>query len=444
MDMTSLLMRRSAWIFLACFSVALALAVLRAQGDIRRESQGADQMARFVEELSALQNIAPDAVERQVDRLRDIRRSGSLRHLDFQLEDGTGKILIPAVPSAAEGISGRTRLVLHRPDGTRFLATLIADTASEKEEAVFDIAGMAGLFLIYGLAMLAGLYGAVRYAFGPLRGIVGAIAAFRKQDFSARLPRLPVRELDHIAGALNHLAEALAEAQARQKHLSLQMASLQEDERARLAIEVHEHFGQGLTALRANIAYLLRQTSETPRLQAAVRDMEVQTAGIHQEVRALLRRLQPDGGDTNGQEQLGLQILLHELVKSWQDADGNNTLYRLDVDPEDLRLPRETSLIVYRMTQEALANIARHAHARRVDISVRIDPDEPSMLCWRVADDGVGIASPESAMSHGNGLAGIRERIWARGGSLQIGAASADSARPGLCLSVRLHRGDAP
>jgi hypothetical protein len=47
--MTSLLMRRSAWIFLACFSVALALAVLRAQGDIRRESQGADQMARFVE-----------------------------------------------------------------------------------------------------------------------------------------------------------------------------------------------------------------------------------------------------------------------------------------------------------------------------------------------------------------------------------------------------------
>ena len=46
--MTSLLMRRSAWIFLACFCVALALAVLRAQGDIRRESQGADQMARFV------------------------------------------------------------------------------------------------------------------------------------------------------------------------------------------------------------------------------------------------------------------------------------------------------------------------------------------------------------------------------------------------------------
>jgi two-component system sensor histidine kinase UhpB len=297
---------------------------------------------------------------------------------------------------------------------------------------------MAGLFLIYGLAMLAGLYWAVRYAFGPLRGIVGAIAAFRKQDFSARLPRLPVRELDHIAGALNHLAEALAEAQARQKHLSLQMASLQEDERARLAIEVHEHFGQGLTALRANIAYLLRQTSETPRLQAAVRDMEVQTAGIHQEVRALLRRLQPDGGDTNGQEQLGLQILLHELVKSWQDADGNNTLYRLDVTsgrfaPASRNQPDRVS--------DDPGSPCQHCPARpcqKVDISVRIDPDEPSMLCWRVADDGVGIASPESAMSHGNGLAGIRERIWARGGSLQIGAASADSARPGLCLSVRL------
>ncbi len=442
--MSSLLMRRAAWIFLACLGVAVALATLRAQADIRRESEGADRVARFVEGLSALQSIAPDGVEQQLETLRELSRSGSLRHLDFQLEDEAGRVLIPAVPSAAGVMSRRTRLVLHRSDGSHFVATLVANPASEKEEAVLDIAGMAGLFLIYGLAMLAGLYWAVRYAFGPLRGIVGAIAAFRKQDFSARLPRLPVRELDHIAGALNQLAEALSDAQARQKHLSLQMQTLQEDERARLAIEVHEHFGQGLTALRANIAYLLRQTAETPRLEATAREMEAQAAAIHREVRALLRRLQPDGGNASGQERLSLQILLHELVKSWQDADVQGVAYRLEVTPEDLRLPREISLIVYRMTQEALANIARHSDATRVDISVRLDPDEPATLCWRVSDDGVGIAAPESAMSHGNGLAGIRERVWARGGSLHLGPASTNAVRPGLCLSVRLHRGETP
>ncbi len=205
MDMTSLLMRRSAWIFLACFGVALAVATLRAQGDIRRESQGADQLAQLVGELSALQNIAPESLAGQVDKLRSISLSGSLRHLDFQLEDGAGQILIPAAPTASDAMAGRTRLLLQRSDGSRFQATLIPNPASEQEEAVSGILGMAGLFLAYGLAMLAGLYGAVRYAFGPLRGIVAAIASFRKQDFSARLPRLPVRELDHIAGALNHL-----------------------------------------------------------------------------------------------------------------------------------------------------------------------------------------------------------------------------------------------
>jgi len=442
MDMTSLLMRRSAWIFLACFGVALALATLRAQGDIRRESQGADQLAQLVGELSTLQNIAPESLAGQVGKLRDISKSGKLRHLDFQLEDGAGQILIPAAPTASDAMAGRTQLLLQRSDGSRFQATLIPNPASEQEEAVSGILGMAGLFLAYGLAMLAGLYGAVRYAFGPLRGIVAAIASFRKQDFSARLPRLPVRELDHIAGALNHLAEALAAAEARQKHLSLQMLTLQEDERASLAIELHEHLGQGLTALRANIAYLLRQTGEAPRLNAAVRDMEAQTAAIHQEIRSLLRHLQPDAGKESGHTTVDLQPLLHELVKSWQDASGQNTVFHLTVTPHTLCLPRETSLIVYRMTQEALANIARHANAGQVDISVCIDAEQPAMLCWQVSDDGVGMASPEAAMSHGNGLAGIRERVWARGGSLDINPRTAGAGRPGLSLSVRLPVGE--
>lgn len=441
--MTSLLMRRSAWIFLACFGVALALATLRAQGDIRRESQGAGQLAHLVGELSALQSIAPESLASQVDKLRSISRSGGLRHLDFELEDGAGQVLIPAPPSTSDAMAGRTRLLLQRSDGSRFQATLIPNPASEQEEAVSGIVGMAGLFLAYGLAMLAGLYGAVRYAFGPLRGIVGAISSFRKQDFSARLPRLPVRELDHIAGALNHLAEALAAAEARQKHLSLQMLTLQEDERASLAIELHEHLGQGLTALRANIAYLLRQTTEAPRLHAAVRDMEAQTAAIHQEIRALLRHLQPDAGRESGHATIDLEPLLHELVKSWQDATGQNTAFQLTVTPSALCLPRETSLIVYRMTQEALANIARHAAAKHVDISVCIDPGQPAMLCWQVSDDGVGMTSPESAMSHGNGLAGIRERVWARGGSLDVTPRKAGAERPGLVLSVRLPRGEA-
>lgn len=435
MDMTSLLMRRAAWISAACFSVVLALAAARAQLDIRQESQGADQVARLVGELAALQSVDRQALDQQVDKLREISRSGVLRHLDFQLQDDAGQILIP---TALATDAGQTRLQLRRADGSSFQATLISNPASEKAEALANIAGMAGLFLAYGLAMLAGLYWAVRYAFVPLRGIVGAIATYRKRDFSIRLPRLPVKELDHIAGALNHLAEALATAEAQQKRLSLQMLTLQEDERARLAIELHEQFGQGLTALRANVAYLMRQTADNPRVHGVVLDLESQSATIHHGIRTLLRQLQPQGATDDVPETVSLPPLLHELVKSWQDAPGQRSAYRLAVEPVDLRLPRELSLTLYRMTQEALANIARHADARRVDISLRLSTDPPNTLCWTVSDDGVGIAVLETAICHGNGLAGIRERVWAHGGYIDIGPATEGAARPGLCLAARL------
>lgn len=440
MDMASLLIRRSGWIFLGCFGVALVLATWRAHGDIRRESVGADQLAHLVGELSALQGVAPERLEDQVNKLRAISRSGNLRHLDFELADGAGQVLIPAA-SAPMDTAGQTRLLLQRTDGSRFQATLFSSPVSEEQEAFTGIAGMAGLFLLFGVAMLAGLQGGVRHAFGPLRGIVGTIASFRRQDFSARLPRLPVRELDHIAGALNHLAESLGQAESRQKRLSLQMQTLQEDERARLAMELHEYLGQELTALRANIAYLVRQTGGTP-LQATVRDMETQTAALHQQIRTLLRRLRPDGGGVGREETVDLQPLLHELVKSWQDAAGQDVHFQLVVCPQRLCLPREISLIVYRMTQEALANVARHASASRVAIAVHPDPGSPAGLYWEIVDDGVGLLAPESAMGRGNGLAGIRERVWARGGQLDLGPAAPGAPRPGLRLAVHLPLGE--
>jgi two-component system, NarL family, sensor histidine kinase UhpB len=442
MDMTRFLMRRAVWISLACFCVVLVVAGVRARLDIRQEGQGADQMARLVGELAALQSVDGQALDAQVEKLREISRSGALRHLDFQLEDDAGQVLIPVALDASAAMAGQTRLQLRRADGSSFQATLISNPASEKAEALANIAGMAGLFFAYGLAMLAGLYWAVRYAFVPLRGIVGAIATYRKRDFSLRLPRLPVKELDHIAGALNHLATALAAAEAKKKRLSMQMLTLQEDERARLAIDLHEQFGQGLTALRANVAYLLRQTADKPQLHAVVLDLESQSASIHQGIRTLLRQLQPQGTAAGAEpETVCLQPLLHELLKSWQDVPGQHSTYRLEVEPVDLHLPRELSLTLYRMTQEALANIARHANAGRVKVALRLSTEQPGMLSWTVSDDGAGIAALESAICHGNGLAGIRERVWAHGGQIDIGPANDGQARPGLRLAALLPTG---
>lgn len=442
MDLTRLLVRRAAWIFLASLSVAVLLASWRASADIRQENHGAREVARLLEALSGLQRGSTDALPQNLEALQAISRSEALRHLTFQIEDGQGQVLVPAASPIPAG-EGGARLVLRREDGQTFNAVLIPDPLSEQREALADILGMTALFFVYGLAMLLGSYWVVRRAFGPLRAILGAIAAFRRQDFSARLPRLPIRELDHVAGALNHLAEALGAAEARQKQLSVRLMTLQEDERARLALSLQEHFGQALTALRANVAYLLRRTAKDVSLQAAVRDMEAQALTLHQSLRGLLHQLQPVADALGEADRLAIGGLLEELVKSWQDARLPGREFHLDIHPGHLELPRETSLFVYRMTQEALANIARHADARKVAIELRVEAGDPAVLSWSVCDDGVGIVAPEAAIRHGNGLAGLRERIWALGGQLEVSPLSPGQARPGLRLAARLPLGSA-
>lgn len=442
MDLTRLLMRRAAWIFLASLCVAVLLASWRASADIRQENHGAREVARLLEALSSLQRGSSASQPNDLATLQAISRSESLRHLSFQIEDGQGRILVPAAVPVPAG-EGGARFVLRREDGQTFNAVLIPDPLSEQKEAIADILGMTGMFFVYGLAMLLGSYWVVRRAFGPLRAILAAIAAFRRQDFSARLPRLPVRELDHVAGALNHLAEALGAAEARQKQLSVRLMTLQEDERARLALALQEHLGQALTALRANVAYLLRRTTNDLSLQAAVRDMEAQALTLHQSLRGLLHQLQPVAETLGKAGKLAIGGLLEELVKSWQDVRLPGREFKLDIQPGQLELPRETSLFVYRMTQEALANIARHADARKVSIELQVDPADPAVLRWSVCDDGVGILAPESAIRHGNGLAGLRERIWALGGQLEVGPSKPGQARPGLRLAARLPLGSA-
>ena len=84
-------------------------------------------------------------------------------------------------------------------------------------------------------------------------------------------------------------------------------------------------------------------------------------------------------------------------------------------------LPRGLALAVYRLTQEALTNCARHAQASTVDVAVNVTRvGETQQLHWRVADNGRGLAQPELALRKGNGLGGMQERVWALGGEWRM------------------------
>jgi len=454
MELTYVLLRRAAAISLACLICVLLLAAWRGQSDVNREGLGAAQLAQLTRQLAALADAPTGAIDAQIEALREVGRRGRLRHLEFRVEDGrSGEVLAqsaaeasppPAMrpfmwlldlfarrPHAAE----QSAWTLERADGRSFRVTLATNPFSEQREAFDEIVGVTGVLLLYGVGLLAAMYWAVRHAFAPLRQILATIAAFERQDYGARLPRLRIRELDVIARALNHLAAALRQTQEERRLLSLKFLTLQEDERAHIARELHDELGQSLTAMRVDASYLLRRTEQQPALHAVVAELEQQCARVQQDVRNLLGWLASPGGDASG-EPVPIAELLDTLVGSWRRRPGQTTRYELSVALDGRDLPQGLALNLYRMTQEALTNVARHAAAGSVSVALAGRRGDDGVQ-WSVCDDGVGIANYAEALQRGNGLAAIRERVWAHGGELDVHELAPAGSRRGLCLQAR-------
>jgi two-component system sensor histidine kinase UhpB len=363
-----------------------------------------------------------------------------------------------------------------RPQGPPWQARWVASHDYEQREALAQLAEAMLLLATCSLLVLAVMRWRMLQSFRPLSTLLVAIGRAERQDLSAvrALPAMPVRELDVIAGALRHLGGALEEAEAQRRQLAAQVQTLQEDERSRLARELHDELGQHLTALRVDAAWLQRRLAGQPELAAVVAGMSEQCERVQAEVRALLTRLRPLGSQFGAQagaspgsaggdgplrdgpgascqvpthESAGrLRALLDGLVRAWAQSPGQHTRHALRFDvvglPPEVPLPRELVLAVYRISQEALTNVARHARADEARLSVRLQaqPNGRALLHWSVEDDGCGLDAA-GVWQRGNGLAGIKERAWAAGGDLGIEPLrpeGAQAGRPGLRLQAKL------
>lgn len=442
-------------ISIAILVASLALAIWRAQFDVKREEIGATEVVRLFERLYALENGPSREVEANIEALERINSNGNLRHVQLDLRDPLGRVLVaPNVDEQATFLQRAFALLapglqpkqsessgpwsLQRDDGALYVATLKLNPASEQQEALDNLAGMLGVLVGYGVAMLFAVYWTLKRALAPLQPILGAIDQYERNEFAYRLPGLPFKEMDTIARALNHLAASLERTQQARRTLSLKLVSSQEDERSRIARELHDEFGQALTAMRADAAWLSRKTQADPEVAAVVAGIAAHCERLHLDIRDLLGRLRPhdrrdqDGGD------VPLGRLLEDLVRSWNSRPGQTASFGLDYAPEEMRLPNELALGIYRLTQEALTNSVRHAQATRTEVTLRAHSD--GTIEWSVQDDGVGIEDVEAEMQRGNGLAGMRERAWALGGELEMGRSRAHPTRPGLRLAARFSR----
>ena len=480
LDLARLVMRRAGLVGALVLVLALALGLVRVAFDIDDEVDGAVTLARLMAGLGTLAHTDDAAA---LAALRALQARQPTRHLELRVHDDRGRLLLDAPAPAALPAPWQALLDLHRrwlsasetravhwplarPAGPPWTVTLQASHEAERREALANLAGTLAALLACIAGLLAVMRWNVRRALAPLGRLLDAIGHIGRHDDPRAvqdLPAMPTRELESLAAALRRLGQALDAAESRRRVLAQQVLTLQEDERARLARELHDELGQHLTALRVDAAWLARQLAGAPALREVVDGMVAHCARLQQDVRALLARLQPFGtqaepaaGGTAPVEALSrLVALLQDLVASWAapGRDGAGTV-RLQLSWCDaagapqpwpaadlpLALPRPLALALYRISQEALTNVARHAGAAEAVLCLGLQgaaqPGAPLRVDWSVQDDGVGLPGT-AAQQRGNGLAGIVERVWAQGGDLRWAAVAPGAPRPGLRLWAR-------
>jgi two-component system sensor histidine kinase UhpB len=235
-----------------------------------------------------------------------------------------------------------------------------------------------------------------------------------------------LRERSREMQARLQVEAALLEALRQNRDLARQLLRLQEDERSRFARELHDELAQQCVAIRVEAAGIEHEVRgrDLPGVAEGARAIRETVDQLHGVVRDMLTRLRPPMLDA-----LGLEASLRTLAEGWSRRHGITC--SVQVDPCCERLADEVRVALYRVAQEALTNVARHAAATEAHLVLAPDPDGQALLLT-VDDDGRGMPAEKSRS--GLGLFGMTERVAILGGSLAV----APSPRGGVRVAVRV------
>ena len=236
---------------------------------------------------------------------------------------------------------------------------------------------------------------------------LGAMLAFDRLTGEGRFTREDEQLLEAFAASAATAVATAKTVEADRLRRSIEAA---EAERRRWARELHDETLQGLGGLKVLLAGAGRL--EDPEAMRQAMDQAVEQVSTEIEsLRALITELRPAALD-----QLGLLPALTTLLQRTATTSGLEVEGDLDLGDADRRLAGDLETAIYRLVQEALTNVAKHARATRVEVAVRAIPGAVDV---RVADDGVGVTAG-GATGGGFGLVGMRERVAMAGGELQI------------------------
>jgi two-component system sensor histidine kinase UhpB len=412
-------------------AVNIARLVLDAAPRVQAEDQSVIRLAReFTETLVVGLNETPDPDARLDQIVRDLNR---LRHVSItrqsdavesepprngHADDGGGPYSVPAwfvalvhpektavtVPISIKGKPGSLLITSHPDD----------EMAEIWDGIITQLAVGSAVALVLFLITTR----VVGRALAPIEMLSEAMTKIEAGRYDTRVTPDGPPELAVICNKLNHLAATLGEAVDDKRRLAERVVSLQDAERKEIARELHDEFGPYLFALRAHASALTRfaDASELKieTLQKRGSAILEQVNALQQSNRRVLEKLRPVG-----LAELGLREALGALLRLWGESHPG-VVIETAISQSLGETGERADLTIYRIIQEALTNVFRHAGATHVNVTV--EPTELSSgsrgcALVRVRDNGSGLRRDHKL---GLGLTGMRERILALGGSLTV------------------------
>jgi two-component system sensor histidine kinase UhpB len=377
----------------------------------------------------------PGSNHRARDLLQLVAAFDGDRHVQVSLYDATGQRLAASTPYRPphpaptwflSAVRSNAPLVRLSVSADRSVVAALelravpdadaADLAQQLADTLAVLAGFSALAVI--LVWLT-----IGRALRPLDRLAAAFQRIGAGDYHAQVPESGPSELMAVSKGFNRMAGELSAAEARTRQLETQIATLQDEERAEVARDLHDEIGPYLFAVNLDAVMVERLSAQGRSGEILERTAAIKAAVEHmqRQVRELLGRLRPPRA-----VELGLCAAVQDLAEFWR-ARTPQISFSVEIDLDDEALAEPAAEAAYRMVQEGLSNAVRHGKATH--IAVRLSAGAGGALEIEVQDDGPSPPSAAPSPGHGpghspgHGLRGMRERIAALGGKLDIGAA---------------------
>ena len=428
----------------AMLLVALAtggvLVCLSARASVQAEMHGAMASAQDVVS-EALADVPPEPKPSFVSKL--IRSFNGQRHVRVIALGSAGEARLQSRLTVSGDppptwfrtvVNVRPQVVRRRlpPQVAPAESALLIETdpTNEMSEVWRQTCNAISVMLLFSVGACIAIYLVVGHTLRWFKAFEVALKEVADGRYDTALDERGPPEFGALARGFNRMAGRISEFQQRNRDLTEQILTLQEDERAEIARDLHDEVGPYLFAISVDAGDIPRLLRQNDKVDVVERAGNIREASVHiqKHVKAILRQLRPTDALA-----FGLPAAIDDLIAFWARRCPDIG-FTVEIAIEDATIDRRIEDVVYRLVQESISNAVRHGRPNNVSVAIVLLPED--QLSITVSDDGAGLCveAPRSGM----GLAGMAERVRALNGNFEIAdAIGTRGARASARLPLR-------